>query len=103
MTCAKRKIFRHLQADNAEAGIEEPYFFGNHPQLAERIEHYQALVAAHALPLGGEPRVDHDELTSVLLSPCSTMPEWICTWAARCGLGVRSSAIWRRLRPAVPG
>lgn len=39
------KVFALLQADAAESKVEEPFFFGSHPRLAERVESYQALLA----------------------------------------------------------
>jgi len=60
------KVFAHLQQDHAEADIEEPYFFGSHPRLAERIESYQALLAARPAAPGPAPRVGRDELAAAL-------------------------------------
>lgn len=36
------KAFAHLDEEAAEAGVEEPYFFGSHPSIAERIANVQA-------------------------------------------------------------
>lgn len=38
------KVFTALQADASEAGIEEPFVFGSHPRLAERLASYEALL-----------------------------------------------------------
>lgn len=42
------KVFRLLLEESKRAKIREPYFFGNHPRLQERIESYDQLVAASA-------------------------------------------------------
>jgi len=39
------RIFELLEADAIEAGGEEPFFYGSHPQLSERRESYRALLA----------------------------------------------------------
>ena len=40
------RIFELLEADAIEAGGEEPFFYGSHPQLSERRESYRALLLA---------------------------------------------------------
>lgn len=40
------KVFRTLLAESRRSKIKEPYFFGSHPRLSERIASYEELVAA---------------------------------------------------------
>ena len=39
------KLFRHLKDQLVEEGIEEPFYFGSHPRLQERIDNYERLIA----------------------------------------------------------
>ena len=39
------KLFEHLKKDIEEQKIDEPFFFGSHPKLKERIESYNELLA----------------------------------------------------------
>ena len=39
------KLFTHLKHDVEELKIKEPFFFGTHPRLAERIDSYVDLIA----------------------------------------------------------
>jgi predicted Zn-dependent protease len=38
------KLFQHIQKELEEEKIEEPYFFGSHPRLQDRIQNYQDLL-----------------------------------------------------------
>ncbi len=38
------KLFAHMKKDLEEEQIEEPYFFGTHPRLEDRIESYTGLI-----------------------------------------------------------
>ena len=38
------KLFVHLQRDIEEEKIKEPFFFGTHPRLQERIDNYELLL-----------------------------------------------------------
>lgn len=40
------RVFRELQADTARSKIKEPFFFGSHPRLAERIANFDEFLAA---------------------------------------------------------
>ncbi len=42
------RLFEHLQQDLAEEGGKEPFFFGTHPRLQERVDNYKAFISAHA-------------------------------------------------------
>jgi predicted Zn-dependent protease len=47
------KLFEHLKRDIEEEKITEPFFFGTHPRLQERIENYELLLAREQLgPMG---------------------------------------------------
>jgi predicted Zn-dependent protease len=39
------KVFEHLQQELKEQNIQEPFFFGTHPRLQERIDNYQMLLS----------------------------------------------------------
>ncbi|OPY80499.1 MAG: TPR repeat-containing protein YfgC precursor [Syntrophus sp. PtaU1.Bin005] len=41
------KLFLRLKEDVEEQKIEEPFFFGSHPRLQERIENYEKLQTLH--------------------------------------------------------
>ena len=38
------KLFKHLKHDLKEEKRKEPFFFGSHPRLSERIENYETLL-----------------------------------------------------------
>lgn len=38
------KVFEHLQQELDERKIQEPFFFGTHPRLQERIDNYRGLL-----------------------------------------------------------
>lgn len=38
------KLFRHMKKELEEEKIKEPFFFGTHPRLAERVENYESLI-----------------------------------------------------------
>jgi len=38
------KLFIHLKKELEEENIKEPFFFGTHPRLQERIENYETLI-----------------------------------------------------------
>jgi predicted Zn-dependent protease len=38
------KLFEHLKRDLEEQKIEEPFFFGTHPRLQERVDNYNRLL-----------------------------------------------------------
>jgi predicted Zn-dependent protease len=40
------KLFEQIKREIEEEKIEEPFFFGTHPRVMERIESYNALIAA---------------------------------------------------------
>jgi predicted Zn-dependent protease len=42
------KLFRHLKDQLVEEGIEEPFYFGSHPRLQERIDNYERLIAENS-------------------------------------------------------
>ncbi|HWP35842.1 MAG TPA: tetratricopeptide repeat protein [Thermodesulfobacteriota bacterium] len=46
-------LFQHLREELDEDRIREPFFFGTHPRLAERIENFHTLLAAAGGPRGG--------------------------------------------------
>lgn len=39
------KVFQHLQRDEDEQKVKEPFFYGTHPRLQERIDNYRTLIA----------------------------------------------------------
>jgi beta-barrel assembly-enhancing protease len=43
------KLFQHLKRDIEEEKIKEPFFFGTHPRVQERIENYERLLAREKL------------------------------------------------------
>lgn len=55
------KVFALLQADATDGGIEEPFYFGSHPRLAERQASYEDLLRQHAAPGGAARRVGQPE------------------------------------------
>jgi predicted Zn-dependent protease len=38
------KVFEHLEQELKEQNLQEPFFFGTHPRLQERIDNYQMLL-----------------------------------------------------------
>jgi predicted Zn-dependent protease len=52
------KIFQKLIEEKRETGREEPFFFGTHPALAERIANYQQLIRQYAGKEAGDVRRD---------------------------------------------
>lgn len=47
------RVFEILHAEASDAGVEEPFFFGSHPALIERLDSYRALAAARGHPGAG--------------------------------------------------
>lgn len=41
------KLFQHLKQELEESQQREPFFFGSHPRLADRIDAYQEFLAGH--------------------------------------------------------
>jgi predicted Zn-dependent protease len=59
------KVFRLLLSEAKRTKTKQPYFFGSHPRLEERIASYEALVGA--LPESSSGRTEADRyLTAVL-------------------------------------
>ncbi len=52
------RIFEELAAWTEEEKIDEPYFFGDHPRIEERVSSFRALVAAGPARRGGEVGAD---------------------------------------------
>lgn len=48
------KLFQHLKEDVEENKIKEPFFFGTHPRLVERIDSCQALLETKFQAVRGE-------------------------------------------------
>jgi predicted Zn-dependent protease len=42
------KLFKHIQEELEEEELEEPFFFGSHPRLQERIENYEEFLKTNA-------------------------------------------------------
>ena len=51
------KVFQQMKRELDAMGVAEPYFFGSHPRLDERIENYRRLLAKREAP-GDHPRKD---------------------------------------------
>jgi predicted Zn-dependent protease len=55
------KVFAHLQHERLDTGGEEPYYFGSHPRLEERLASYTEVLAAGApADANAAPRVGAD-------------------------------------------
>jgi len=50
------KLFQHLKRDIEEEKTKEPFFFGTHPRLQERIENYERLLAREQLGSMGKTK-----------------------------------------------
>jgi predicted Zn-dependent protease len=63
------KLFEYLKAELEEQNINEPFFFGSHPRLAERQENWAALAKRLGSPGGGETGAERyqGEIRSLLL------------------------------------
>src|SRR5439155_16058481 len=48
------KLFEHLKRDLEERKVNEPFFFGTHPRLTERVESYSELLAERYAGRTGE-------------------------------------------------
>ncbi len=48
------KVFNHLQQELDEGKTKEPFFFGTHPRLQERIENYRGLLDTKYVALAKE-------------------------------------------------
>lgn len=62
------KIFHKLRAEREEAGVVEPYFFGSHPRLEERIDSYNRALGERGLATAGavEPGRASPEFAAVI-------------------------------------
>jgi len=47
-TAESTKLFEQMKREIEEEKVKEPYFFATHPRIVERIESYNALIAARA-------------------------------------------------------
>lgn len=52
------KLFEHLKKDVEEQKVTEPFFFGTHPRLQERIENYRTLLESTYTGAKGETGAD---------------------------------------------
>jgi beta-barrel assembly-enhancing protease len=48
------KLFEHLKRDLELRKVDEPFFFGTHPRLAERVESYQEILQERYASQSGE-------------------------------------------------
>ena len=63
------KLFEHLKKDIEEQDIKEPFFFGTHPRLQERINNYtQFIEAAYPNAQGKKNKERFIDITSPVLS-----------------------------------
>lgn len=44
------KVFLQLQEEQQESGVQEPYFFGSHPRLSERVNFHRARLKSWTAP-----------------------------------------------------
>jgi predicted Zn-dependent protease len=63
------KVFRQLLADTTRTKVKQPYFFGSHPRLEERIANFEALIAVQ--PAGAAPAASAPRSTRRSSRPCS--------------------------------
>ncbi len=64
------EVFQQLKQELDEMGVEEPYYFGSHPRLDERIEKHRRLLAERKAPLADRYRGAEaygDSISAVLL------------------------------------
>jgi predicted Zn-dependent protease len=47
------KLFQHLKTEMEEEGLDEPFFFGTHPRLKERMENYNDFLEQLGKQTGG--------------------------------------------------
>jgi len=52
------KLFEHLKRDLEFRKIDEPYFFGTHPRLVERVESYHEIIEERYISKSGDLGVD---------------------------------------------
>ena len=63
-----QRLFEHLSEEQDEAGVKEPYFFGSHPRLAERIASWRSASTARDAegpPAGRLRRGEADYLAAI--------------------------------------
>jgi predicted Zn-dependent protease len=67
------KIFEHLKRDVEEQDVKEPFFFGTHPRLKERINNYNKFIAARYENVEGKKGREEfmRKITPVLLANAS--------------------------------
>ncbi len=61
------KLFEHLKRDLELRKVNEPFFFGTHPRVAERVESYRELLAEQYKSQGGETGEDRYQRTMLPL------------------------------------
>jgi predicted Zn-dependent protease len=59
-------MFELLSAEAKRAGVKEPFFFGSHPRLAERIANHRALIAKLPPERRSAGRLDAEAFAPVL-------------------------------------
>jgi predicted Zn-dependent protease len=52
------KLFDHMKKEIEEEKIKEPFFFGTHPRLKERIENFESYLQAQYAGVGGSTGVE---------------------------------------------
>ncbi|MCA9470985.1 MAG: M48 family metalloprotease [Nitrospirales bacterium] len=60
------KLFEHLKQDLEEQDLDEPFFFGTHPRLTDRIEQYQESLEERFSNTSGET---HQEIFLSMMQP----------------------------------
>jgi predicted Zn-dependent protease len=63
------RIFEHLKKDIEEQDLKEPFFFGTHPRLQERINNYNRFIKARYSTVGGKKAAEiyMQKITPLLL------------------------------------
>ena len=61
------KLFEHLKRDLELRQVNEPFFFGTHPKLEERVESYHELIGDHYPSVKGEVGAERYQRTIIPL------------------------------------
>jgi Zn-dependent protease with chaperone function len=92
------KIFRTLRAETERSKKKEPFFFGSHPRLSERISNFDEFLAALPPKRHTEGRTGADEFTAIL-PPILVLNAEVALHAGDLDFARDSATHARQLRP----
>jgi len=94
------KLFRHLQKWIKENGEHEPFFFGSHPVLQERIDNFTMLIKT--LPANEDPGIKNEAVYVARVRPILLLNAGLDMDAGRYDSAKSGLAKYNRIWPDTP-